>query len=77
MTCADGRLCCYDESDGTAALIEVSTDGWKESGRFRIPQQTKQRKPRGGIWTPPIVSGGRLFLRDQELLFCFDVQAKK
>lgn len=77
VTCADGRLYCYDESDGTVALIEVSTDGWKESGRFRIPQQTKQRKPRGGIWTPPIVSGGRLFLRDQELLFCFDVLAKK
>ena len=77
VTCADGRLYCYDESDGTVALIEVSTGGWKESGRFRIPQQTKQRKPRGGIWTPPIVSGGRLFLRDQELLFCFDVSAKK
>lgn len=77
VTCAGGRLYCYDESDGTVALIDVSTDGWKESCRFRIPQQTKQRRPRGGIWTPPIVSGGRLFLRDQELLFCFDVQAKK
>lgn len=76
LTCADGRLYCYDESDGTTALIEVSTSGWKESGRFRIPQQTKLRKPSGRIWTPPIVSGGRLFLRDQELLFCFDVRAK-
>ena len=77
VTCADGRLYCYDESDGTTVLIEASPNGWKESGRFRIPQQTKQRKPRGGIWTPPIVSGGRLFLRDQELLFCFDVRAPK
>lgn len=74
VTYADGRLYCYDESDGTVALIEASIAGWKESGRFRIPQQTKQRKPRGGLWTPPIISGGRLFLRDQELLFCFDVR---
>ncbi len=27
LTCADGRLYCYDESDGTAALIEVTTAG--------------------------------------------------
>jgi hypothetical protein len=29
----------------------------------------------GRIWTPPVVCGGKLFLRDQELIFCFDVKA--
>jgi outer membrane protein assembly factor BamB len=76
MTYADGRFYCYTEDDGTAALIEASTSGWKETGRFTIPEHSTQKKPRGGLWTPPVVSGGKLFLRDQELLFCFDVRAK-
>jgi len=75
LTCADGRLYCVGEDDGTVVLIEATTSGWKEAGRFKIPQQSKQRKPSGKIWTPPIVSGGRLFLRDQELLFCYDIKA--
>jgi len=76
LTCAEGRLYCYSEDDGSVALIEAASSGWKETGRFKIPQQSKQRKPSGKIWTPPIVSGGRLFLRDQELLFCYDIKAK-
>lgn len=74
MTYADGRIYCYSEDDGTVALIEATPKGWSESGRFRIPAAASSRKPRGKIWTPPVVSGGRLFLRDQELLFCFDVK---
>jgi hypothetical protein len=35
------------------------------------------RPPRGQIWTPPVVANGKLYLRDQDLLFCFDVKAKE
>lgn len=73
---ADGHLYCYSEVDGTTALIEAGPDGWRESGRFKIPQQTKLRKPSGRIWTPPVVADGKLYLRDQDLLFCFDVKKK-
>jgi outer membrane protein assembly factor BamB len=73
---ADGRLYCTSEIDGTTALVEASAEGWKEGGRLKIPQQSKQRKPSGRIWTPPVVAGGRLYLRDQELLFCYDVKAR-
>jgi outer membrane protein assembly factor BamB len=76
MTSADGRIYCYTEDNGTVALIEASTTGWIESGRFVIPKSATSRKPSGRIWTPPVVSGGRLFLRDQELIFCYDVKAK-
>jgi len=75
LTYADGHFYCYSENDGVVALIEAGTAGWKESGRFTIPQQSAQRKPAGKIWTPPVVASGRLFLRDQELLFCYDVTA--
>jgi outer membrane protein assembly factor BamB len=70
ITCADGHLYCYSESDGTAMLIDASPDGWKEHGRFKIP---RTKKP-GSIWTHPVVANGRLYLRDQNLLYCYDVK---
>ena len=72
--CADGMLYLLEESSGTAVLIEASPDGWKEHGRFKLEPQTTQRKPQGKIWVHPVVSNGKLYLRDQELIFCFDVK---
>ena len=74
VTFADGRLYCYSEGDGTVALIEASGSGWKEQGRFKIPQQTTKRSQRGKIWTHPVVANGKLYLRDQDLIFCFDIK---
>jgi outer membrane protein assembly factor BamB len=74
LTGADGMLYCYGQHEGTVALVEVSPDGWKERGRFTIPEQTTNRSPRGGIWTHPVVANGHLYLRDQELLYCYDVK---
>jgi outer membrane protein assembly factor BamB len=70
---ADGKLYLYSETDGTVVLLAATPEGWQESGRFKIPQQSTLRRPVGKIWTPPIISRGRLFLRDQELLFCYEV----
>jgi outer membrane protein assembly factor BamB len=74
ITYADGHLYCYSENDGTVALIEASPDGWKESGRFKIARQTKQPRKGGHIWTHPVVANGRLYLRDQDLIFCYQVK---
>ena len=41
-----------------------------------MPKASKLRQPQGKVWAPPVVANGKLFLRDQELLFCFDVKAK-
>lgn len=74
--CADGMFYCLEEKSGTVVLLEASPEAWKEKARFTLSPQTAQRNPKGMIWTHPVVSGGRLFLRDQELLFCFDVSGK-
>src|SRR5688572_16877073 len=73
---ADGKFYCLAEKDGTVALIDASPKGWKENGRFKLEPQTTQRNPKGRIWTHPVILDGRLYLRDQELLFCYDVKAK-
>jgi outer membrane protein assembly factor BamB len=81
ITAADGRLYLFSD-EGEAVLLEASPKGWKEHGRFTIPQKSNAPADRptsrgAGIWTQPVVANGRLYLRDQELLFCFDVKAKK
>lgn len=73
---ADGRFYCLDKNEGTVALIEASPEGWIEQGRFTIPEFTKLERGRGKIWTHPVIAQGKLFLRDQDLLFCYDILAK-
>jgi outer membrane protein assembly factor BamB len=76
-TCADGHLYCYAESDGTMALVEANPAGWKEKGRFKIPEKTSLPRKSGKIWTHPVVANGKLYLRDLDLIFCFDVSDGK
>jgi hypothetical protein len=71
---ADGMFYCIDEGSGDVALVELSTKEWVEKGRFKLDPQTTKRSPDGRIWTHPVVINGRLFLRDQELLHCYDVK---
>ena len=77
VTCADGQLYCYGSNDGAVQLVEASPAGYKENGSFKIPEQTKGPRPKGSaIWTHPVVANGKLYLRDHELLFCYDVKNK-
>ena len=72
---ADGMLYCLGERDGTVTLVKANTKGWEETGRFKLSPQTKLRKPSGKIWTHPVVIGGNLYLRDQEIIYCYRVKA--
>lgn len=76
VTSADGKLYCLDEGNGEVVLIDASPEGWKEHGRFKLEAQSEKRSRQGKVWTHPVVSNGKLFLRDQELLSCYDVKAK-
>lgn len=69
---ADGRFYLRTEAGkGTIALIEATSDGYKEKGRFDQPDRSKANS-----WPHPVVAGGKLFLRDQDVLLCYDVKAK-
>jgi outer membrane protein assembly factor BamB len=70
---AEGRFYCLSEDEGEVVLIDASTEGWNEQGRFTLEPQTEQRKAKGKIWTHPVIANGKLYLRDQELLFSFDI----
>jgi outer membrane protein assembly factor BamB len=72
---ADGCLYCCAENGGTIILIEATPEGWKELGRLKLPRESKLRPPNGGLWTIPVISNGKLYIRDQDLLFCYDIKA--
>lgn len=69
---ADGHLYLRSEKkDGTVVLIEATPEGWKEKGRFDPPRRSEKHS-----WPHPVVAGGRLYLRDQDVLLCYDVRAR-
>ncbi len=76
VTYAEGRLYCVDENNGTVVLADASPTGWKEHGRFTLNPLSKIRSPSGRVWTHPVVANGKLYLRDQEYVYCFDIKAK-
>lgn len=74
VTAADGMLYLLEENSGTVVLIDASPNGWSERGRFVLEPQTTNRNPKGKVWTHPVVSHGKLYLRDQEFVSCFDLK---
>ena len=71
---ADNRFYCQGERDGKVILIEASPKGWKKHGEFIISPQTKKRNPKGRIWTHPVICDGKLYLRDQEYISCYNLK---
>ena len=67
---ADGRL-YYRTENGTVLLIEPDPKQYVEHGRFEHPDRSNAPD-----WSHPIIANGKLYLRDQDVLLCYDVKAK-
>jgi outer membrane protein assembly factor BamB len=67
---ADGNV-IFRYGSGEVALIEATPAGYKLKGSFK-PDYIGPEK----CWSQPVVIGGRLYLRDQDKLMCYDVLAK-
>jgi outer membrane protein assembly factor BamB len=66
---ADGYLYAFSEN-GVVGLVEATPTAYVEKGRFRIQQDSLP------TWTHPVIAGGRLYLRDQNTIYAYDVTAK-
>ena len=77
ITYADGQFYCYGQGKGTLVTITASEGGWQETGRFTIPEKSALRPGQGLVWAHPVVADGKLFLRDYEKLFVYDIGAPK
>lgn len=68
VTLADGLLFLLGEGN-VMGLAEATPEGYKELGRFTIPDQGFPS------WAYPVVSDGRLYIRHQGVLMCHNVKA--
>jgi outer membrane protein assembly factor BamB len=74
VTYADGRFYYVQEQDGLVLLIKADSSGYEITGQFVLTPQTERRSSRGKIWVHPVVANGKLYLRDQEYIVCYDVK---
>lgn len=73
---ADGRLYCYNDEDGTVILAAPSREGWQPKGKLELPRETELARNKGAIWAHPVVADKTLIIRDQDLIFAFDIAAE-
>jgi outer membrane protein assembly factor BamB len=66
---ADGHLYILSENN-VVGLVEASPKGYREKGRFTIADRGWPS------WAHPAISGGRLYVRNQDVLASYDVRSK-
>jgi outer membrane protein assembly factor BamB len=66
---ADGMLYLYGIDKGQVALAPATTKGLKLVGNFNVAG-------RGSSRAHPVITGGRMYIRYDDNLYCFDVKAK-
>jgi outer membrane protein assembly factor BamB len=64
---ADGMLYLFSESGGQAGLGTCSPSGLELKGKVKV-------EGKGPSWAHPVVINGRLYLRYDDNLYCFDVK---
>lgn len=64
--------------DGRVVMTEPNDGGWTVRGDFTPSTVSPIRKANGNIrvCTHPVLANGRLYIRDQERLVCYDLRAK-
>ena len=70
VTYADGHLYVQSENN-TVGLVEATSAGYREKGRFEIPDKGQMS------WAHPAISDGRLYVRNQDSLLVYDIKAKQ
>ena len=67
---ADGRLYVLDER-GNVGLVKPGAEGLEITGRFRLFDDRAR-----DAWAHPVLTGGRLYLRYHDALWCYDVKQR-
>jgi outer membrane protein assembly factor BamB len=62
---ADGRLIILAEQ-GRLALAEAAPDGYRERAAFQLSKNK--------CWTAPVIAAGKLYVRDENHLYCLDLR---
>ncbi|CAM2006614.1 PQQ-binding-like beta-propeller repeat protein [Acanthopleuribacter pedis] len=66
ISMADGHL-YFRYQNGLMVLIEATPEGYKEKGKFMIPDVGNFS------WSHPVIAHNKLYLREQGNLFCYEL----
>jgi outer membrane protein assembly factor BamB len=69
---ADGKLIMQDAEGGTVYLVEPSKEGFKPISSFQATETNRRQ-----AWAPLSLGDGRLIVRDQDEVKCFDLRKNK
>ncbi|MBN1506125.1 MAG: PQQ-like beta-propeller repeat protein [Sedimentisphaerales bacterium] len=69
---ADGHL-YFRYENGLVALVEATPEKYNLKSTFTTPERPGAEGP---AWAHPVISGGKLYLRHSDVLFCYDVKAE-
>jgi outer membrane protein assembly factor BamB len=67
---ADGHL-YFRYQNAVMALIEATPEAYRLKASFKLPSHLDNS------WPHPVIANGRLYLRDQDVLMCYDLRAKR
>jgi len=74
LLAVNDRFILFDLKNGTSAVVAFSPEGQKEFGKMEIPERTTIVTRDNELWTHPVVANDKLYIRDHDLLFCFDMR---
>ena len=66
---ADGNL-YFRYQNGVMLLVQATPEGYRERGSFTIPDVELS-------WSHPVVVDGKLYLREQDAIYCYDVRSTR
>lgn len=72
MLYADGRL-YFRYQNGTMVLIDPSSEELKVVSSFKLPPPNVRSHP--ASWPHPVIANGKLYIRDQNVMYAYDVKA--
>jgi len=62
----DGALIAIEGATGNVVLINLDPAAYKELGRIQPLA--------GRHWSPPLISDGKLYIRNRETMVCLDLK---
>ena len=69
LTCADGMLFVLAEKGGKVCLAEASPSKYNLLSSFQVKDESKDF-----FWAHPVVSGGKFYVRHDNMLYVFDIK---
>lgn len=70
LTYADGKLIVRHQN-GFVSLVEADPANYRLISHFKIPNGT------GNCWAHPVVIAGKMYIREKDTIWCYDVSASK